>query len=180
MIRYSNSEKKGTRSQDSKVCETRDQGEFRTFEDLECWQACRELRLWAAGVCKVLPKEEAFRLRDQMLRAARRTTASVAEGYGRFHYQETAQYCRMARGSVYEVLDHAITAVDESLLLSSVLVECRRLSERCVRLLNGYIRYLDPIRKAFRTEGFRFRVSGFRSEMVGPTRLSRTTTALGS
>ena len=34
---------------------------FRTFEDLECWQACGELRIFAAKVCKGLPKEEEYR-----------------------------------------------------------------------------------------------------------------------
>lgn len=61
---------------------------FRTFEDLECWQTCRELRIFAAKVCHGLPKEEGYRLKDQILRSARSTTANLAEGYGRFHYQE--------------------------------------------------------------------------------------------
>lgn len=91
-------------------------GKFRTFEDLDCWQACRKLRVFAAGICKNLKQNEEYRLRDQVLRAARRITASIAEGYGRYHYQETAQYCRSARGSAYEVLDHFITGVDEGLL----------------------------------------------------------------
>ena len=59
---------------------------LKTFEDLECWQACRELRIFAANVCKKLPKEEEYRLKDQILRSARSTTANLAEGYGRFHY----------------------------------------------------------------------------------------------
>ena len=116
---------------------------LRTFEDLDCWKACRELRIFVALACKHLPKTEEFRLKDQGLRAARRTTAGIAEGYGRFHYQESIQYCRASRGSVYEVLDHFITGEDEGLFSEAQVVECRQLVEKCVRLLNGYIRYLN-------------------------------------
>jgi len=123
-------------------------GKFRTFEDLECWKACRALRLFTATTCKTLKKDEEYRLRDQMLRAARRTTASIAEGYGRFHYQENIQYCRAARGSVYEVLDHFITAVDEGLLPESSLSKCRGLAEQSVVLINGYVRYLQSKKAA--------------------------------
>lgn len=116
---------------------------FRTFEDLECWQACRELRIFAAKICKEFPKYEEYRLKDQILRSARSTTANIAEGYGRFHYQENIQYCRHARGSAYEVLDHFLTAVDEKLISDAALSECRILIEKSVQLLNGYIRYLE-------------------------------------
>jgi four helix bundle protein len=120
---------------------------FRTFEDLECWQACRELRIFAAKVCNGLPKDEEYRLKDQILRSARSTTANLAEGYGRFHYQENIQYCRHARGSAYEVLDHFITGVDENLIAETTLSECRVLVEKSVQLLNGYIRYLKSMKK---------------------------------
>jgi len=105
---------------------------FRTFEDLECWQACRELRMFAAKVCKGLPKEEEYRLKNQILRSARSTTANLAEGYGRFHYQENIQYCRNARGSAYEVLDHFITGVGENLIAEAALSECRILVEKAI------------------------------------------------
>ena len=116
--------------------------EIRTFEDLDCWQACRVLRKFCSEVCKSFPKDEAFRLKDQILRSARRTTASIAEGYGRYHYQENIQYCRAARGSAYEVLDHFIAGQDESLISDEECLDCRDTVEKSVRLLNGYIRYL--------------------------------------
>jgi four helix bundle protein len=116
---------------------------FRTFEELECWKSCRDLRVFVFKISKGLPKKEEYRLKDQLLRSARSTTANIAEGYGRFHYQENMQYCRQARGSLYEVLDHFITGVDEGMLDSAALSECRVLVEKCVQLLNGYIRYLE-------------------------------------
>src|SRR5213595_4038242 len=71
---------------------------LRTFEDLECWKECRTLRLFVAkSVIPVLPKDERYRLGDQLLRAARSTTANIAEGYGRFHYLDNAKFCSNAR-----------------------------------------------------------------------------------
>ena len=90
---------------------------IRTFEDLECWKQCRILRLFVARqVVPALPRDERYRLGDQLLRAARATTANIAEGYGRFHYLDNAKFCSNARGSCWEVLDHLITGNDESLM----------------------------------------------------------------
>lgn len=115
----------------------------RSFEDLECWKACRRLRLFIAKqVVPVLPSEEKFRLVDQLLRAARSTTANVAEGYGRYHHLENVKFCSNARGSCYETLDHLITACDEGLITSEMGAEARRITNEAVKLINGYIRYL--------------------------------------
>lgn len=123
---------------------------IRTFEDLECWKACRELRMFVAQTLfKTLPKEERYRLRDQILRAARSTTANIAEGYGRFHYLDNAKFCSNARGSCWETIDHMITAADEKLISNDLLDQGRLIASKAVALLNGYISYL---RKAAATK----------------------------
>ncbi|MFN2623430.1 MAG: four helix bundle protein [Chthoniobacterales bacterium] len=115
----------------------------RHFEDLECWKACRDLRRFVSGeVVPRLPKDERYRLGDQLLRAARSATANIAESYGRFHYLDNAKFCSNARGSCWEVLDHLITANDEKLTSDELLVRGRELVERAIRLINGYMRYL--------------------------------------
>ncbi len=114
-----------------------------SFEDLECWKQCRALRLFIARqVVPQLPKEERYRLGDQMLRAARSTTANIAEGYGRFHYLDNAKFCSNARGSCYEVLDHLITANDEQLVSDELLQRGRDLTGSATKLLSGYMNYL--------------------------------------
>ena len=115
-----------------------------TFEDLACWKKCRELRLFVAKeAIPALPKEERYRLGEQLLRAARSTTANIAEGYGRFHYLDNAKFCSNSRGSCWEVLDHFTTASDECLLPSSVVAQGKSLVHEAVKLLNGYINYLQ-------------------------------------
>jgi four helix bundle protein len=118
-------------------------GPIRGFEDLECWKACRDLRRFvAAEVVPRLPKEERYRMGDQLLRAARSTTANIAEGYGRFHYLDNAKFCSNARGSCWEVLDHLITSCDEQLIGDDLLARGRELVGHSVRLLSGYMNYL--------------------------------------
>ena len=115
-----------------------------TFEDLACWKKCRELRLFVAKeAIPALPKEERYRLGEQLLRAARSTTANIAEGYGRFHYLDNAKFCSNSRGSCWEVLDHFTTASDECLLPSSVVSQGKSLVHEAVKLLNGYMNYLQ-------------------------------------
>lgn len=116
---------------------------IRSFEDLECWQSCRRLRLFVAKkVIPTLPTEERFRLVDQMLRAARSTKANLAEGYGRFHYADNAKFCSNARGSASEVMDHLITAHDESMINADILSEGRNHVAEAMKLLTGYMTYL--------------------------------------
>jgi four helix bundle protein len=104
---------------------------IRTFKDLECWKECRVLRLFVAKqILPALPKDERYRLGDQLLRAARSTTANIAEGYGRFHYLDNAKFCSNARGSCGETLDHLITGNDEEFVSAELLDREERSSIR--------------------------------------------------
>lgn len=116
----------------------------RTFEDLECWKACRDLRTFVhREILPLLPKHEIYRLADQLVRCSRSTTANIAEGYGRFHYLDNAKFCSNSRGSCWEVLDHLITACDENLIPETHLANARHLVNQAVKLTNGYITYLQ-------------------------------------
>lgn len=43
---------------------------FKSFEELDCWKACRDVRQYVAKLVKKYPPEEKFRIVDDMLRAA--------------------------------------------------------------------------------------------------------------
>lgn len=119
-----------------------------TFEELECYRLARDLRKELVALAKALPADERFRLSDQLIRAARSITANIAEGFGRFHYQENLQFCRIARGSLSECLDHLNTALDESLMEEGRYKLAREDVERIWKVLNGYIAYLDRSSKS--------------------------------
>src|SRR5271157_5730302 len=114
--------------------------QVRDFKDLEVWQTARELRREMYGVAKGLPDVEKFGLASQIRRAAVSVTANIAEGYGRFGYQENAQMCRQARGSLYELRDHLTTCVDEGYLNVADAKRLDALIQTVTRLVNGYLR----------------------------------------
>ena len=74
-----------------------EQKNYKSFEELKCWQSCIKIRIFISELVKSYPKEEKFNLVDNMKRAARSTTHNIAEGFGRFHYQENVQFCRISR-----------------------------------------------------------------------------------
>lgn len=115
---------------------------MRTFKELEAWKQARELRKEIALLVKSFPPEEKFRLMDQMIRASRSVTANIAEGYGRFHYQENVQFCRVSRGSLTELQDHLTVALDENYIDEGIEKQFDDKIEECIRILNGYINYL--------------------------------------
>ena len=115
---------------------------MKSFEELECWKRSAVLRKDIGLLVKIFPKEEKFRLVDQMIRCSRSVTANIAEGYGRFHYQEFAQFCRQSRGSLYELIDHFTVALDESYISNIELELWKKRIHECLAILNGFINYL--------------------------------------
>ena len=115
---------------------------MKTFEELDCWKKAVALRKKLSLRVKTFPADEKFRLIDQILRASRSVTANIAEGYGRFHYQEYIQYCRQSRGSLYEIIDHLIVAAEEKYISEAELNEMRKDVNECLAVLNGFINYL--------------------------------------
>jgi len=120
---------------------------MKTFEDLNCWKKAAALRAKLSSLAKSFPSEERFRLTDQIIRASRSVTANIAEGYGRFHYQEYVQYCRQSRGSLYEIIDHLIVAEEQKYISTDELGKLRSEILGCLAVLNGVINYLQKAKK---------------------------------
>jgi four helix bundle protein len=120
---------------------------MRTFKDLEVWKKCRQLRQEIWDLEKTIPAEVKYRLSDQMIRSSRYPSTQIAEGYGRYHYQENLQFCRIARGSLYEVIDHLSVSLDAQYIIIEKHDKLESLTYECIRLLNGYINYLIKSKK---------------------------------
>ncbi|KYG73161.1 four helix bundle protein [Roseivirga echinicomitans] len=115
---------------------------MKSFKDLEAWKKGRVLRVDISALTKTFPVEEKFKLVDQLIRASRSVTANLAEGYGRFHYQENIQFCRVSRGSLTEIQDHITVAYDEGYINEELAKKYDEQVEECIRIINGYINYL--------------------------------------
>ena len=96
-------------------------------------------------VSSKFPVDEKFELKSNMRRAARSTTRNIAEGFGRHSVKENIQFCRISRGSLYELLDDLITARDESYITKEEFEVGKKLVFKAIMIINGYIRYLSSI-----------------------------------
>ena len=127
------------------------EGSFKSFEDLECWQTATAVRRFIMKLLKKFPQDEKYELINDMKRASRSATHNIAEGFGRFHYQENIQFCRQSRGSLQELVDQLITALDEQYITNNEYQEGRVHVEKAIALLNGYIKYLSNAKHGLRS-----------------------------
>ncbi len=116
---------------------------YNHFYELPVYKACRSFRKKISSIVKkCFPKTEEYHLKMQVLDSSRSITANIAEGFGRFHHQETIQFSRNSRGSLDETLDHMINAYDEKYITKEVLSDINKDYKECLRQLNAYIKYL--------------------------------------
>ena len=115
---------------------------YQSFTDLNVWKEARSFQLLIFNLSKSFPPEEKYKLSDQIIRSSRSIAANIAEGHGRFHFQEQIQFCRQARGSLSEVLNHIYTAFDCNYISKEQVIEIEVKSEVLLKLVNGYIFYL--------------------------------------
>src|SRR5580698_8683593 len=108
-----------------------------SFTELEVWKQARVIRRYISALTKTFPSEEKYRLADQIIRSSRSIGNNLAEGHGRFHYQDNIRFCIMARGSLSETLDHLIIARDEKIIPDEILNSFQTEYETCLKLLNG-------------------------------------------
>ena len=113
------------------------------LETLEAWKRAKE---FAVKVCKevlpLLPVEEKWSLSQQIRRAAQSVPANIAEGHGRFYYQETVRFCYIARGSLSETYTHLTLAHELGYIPDKLYTELRKQTEELIKMINGYIAYL--------------------------------------
>jgi len=125
------------------------------FTDLETWQFAQRLRNELFRVVQSFPPEERYSLASQIKRAAISVTANLAEGFGRYSYQENIQFCRQSRGSLYELRDHLTTTLDAGYISEEKYLELDAQAIIAIRLVNGYIRATKKLKSAPVSKGDR-------------------------
>jgi four helix bundle protein len=121
-------------------------GRFR-LDDYELYRVAREFRRNTYRLIKQLPACEKYCLGPQMRRAAVSVTNNIAEGHGRWHFQENIQFCRISRGSVEELIDDFNTCLDEGYGADGVAASLKEDAYALVARLNSYIAYLRRCRQ---------------------------------
>jgi four helix bundle protein len=82
-----------------------------------------------------------------MRRAKLSVTNNIAEGFGRFHYQENIQFCRQSRGSICELIDDFNECHDEGYISAKHRDDLKKNAYYLIKVLNGYISSLGRLKK---------------------------------
>ncbi len=113
------------------------------LEKLETWRKAKDFSIKIyREVVPLLPPEEKWGLSQQIRRSAVSIPANIAEGYGRFYYQDNVRFCYNARGSLTETLSHISIAYELGFLPEALFTEFETQGDDLMRLIHGYIAYL--------------------------------------
>lgn len=116
---------------------------IKSLETLETWQKAKEfsLRIYRE-VLPLLSLEEKWNLNQQQRRSSQSIPANIAEGYGRFYYQDNIRFCSIARGSLEETLSHLAIAYEMQFVPKPLFESIEQDGGKLTQLINGYIGYL--------------------------------------
>jgi len=110
-----------------------------SFKDLLVWNASMDYVTSIYEITRDFPDSERFGLASQLQRAAVSVPSNIAEGSGRQHNKEYAQFLYLSKGSLREV----ITQLEMSMMLGYIDQETheklRETADRLHRILNRLI-----------------------------------------
>jgi four helix bundle protein len=120
---------------------------FKDFREIAAWQLSREVKLLAYQLLARPEVAKDFKFRDQLLDASRSAPRNIAEGFARYKHKEFAQFVRVAKGSMGEVLDAFIDAVDNGYLSPADFPRHEHACKKALGAINGLIRYLESTKE---------------------------------
>jgi four helix bundle protein len=109
------------------------------LEDLNVWQEARELMKQIYEVTRTFPSEEKFNLVKHLKECARNIPGNIAEGFGRYNYQESIQFYRIARGSLSEIKSDIYCSFDASYIDEKIKNKILEKIEIVNKMLNSLI-----------------------------------------
>ena len=129
------------------------------LEKLDVWCKARDFAVRIhKEVLTLLPPDEKYALSQQLRRSSQSIPANIAEGHGRFYFQDNVRFCYIARGSLEETLSHIVYAykVDyfSEIIYKSFAVDGESLN----RLINGYIGFLKKSKQGANETGANYAV----------------------
>lgn len=118
------------------------------FQNLKVYQLAEELadELWdVVATWSIFAKDTTGK---QLVRSADSIGANIAEGTGRYSYQDNKRFVRIARGSLYETQHWLRRAVRRNLLTQEQTARLRAIVKSLGPMLNAYLRSIGKGTKA--------------------------------
>lgn len=129
------------------------------LEKLDVWCKARDFPVRVnKEVLPLLSPEEKWSLNHQLRRSSQSIPANIAEGHGRFYFQENVRFCYIARGSLEETLSHIVYACKVGYVPEPIYKSCALDGENLTRLINGYIGFLKKSKQGANEPGANYPV----------------------
>lgn len=134
-----------------------DQGRIRKagFEKLWIWQEAFRLMLEISDICKLLPREERFRLRDQIERSSSSVSANIAEGYSTYYFNDKIKGMHVARKESGETQNHIRIMQGKKYIPNVKADELVHQYERLIIGINNYIKFILEKRENVKRKGIK-------------------------
>ena len=124
------------------------------LEKLDVWCKARDFAVRIhKELLHLLPSEEKWALAHQIRRSSQSIPANIAEGHGRFYFQDNVRFCYIARGSLEETLSHIVYAQKVGYISESIYKTLVVDGENLNRLINGYIAFLKKSKQGANEPG---------------------------
>lgn len=115
---------------------------YKTFEELPCWQRARELCLAILKIVNQKRFHEDFSLRDQIWRAAGSVMDNIAEGFDDGSSREFTRFLGYAQRSCGEVQSQLYRALDCEYIDKNNFDNVYDLASECRKQIKGFRKYL--------------------------------------
>ncbi len=109
-------------------------------------------------ILPILPAEEKYALSQQIRRSSQSIPANIAEGHGRFYFQDNVRFCYIARGSLEDTLSHIVYAHKVGYVSETLYKSFSVDGENLNRLINGYIGFLKKSKQGANEPGSNYSV----------------------
>ena len=113
-----------------------------SFEKLWVWQKAFKLLQEIHKFCKTLPKDEKFKIRDQIERSSSSVCDNIAEGYSSYYYDEKIKGFNVARKEAGETQNHIRKIIAKCYLDEEKGKNWIEEYEEVIRGINGFIKYI--------------------------------------
>ena len=124
------------------------------LEKLDVWCKARDFAVRVhKEILPLLPPEEKWSLSQQLRRSSQSILANIAEGHGRFYFQENVRFCYIARGSLEETLSQIVYAYKVNYVPETTYKSFAAEGENLNRLINGYIGFLKKSKQGANEPG---------------------------
>ena len=110
------------------------------FEDLEVYKLAETLANEIWYIVKGWEYFEKDTVGKQIVRASDSVCANIAEGRGRYNYQDERHFIKIARGSLYETIALLRLAYMRQLLSTEQVVKLKPIIDELPPKLNAYLK----------------------------------------